>query len=45
MCAYNAIYGIPACASPINNAITRGEWGWDGVSTLSLGVLDLLRRD
>ena len=23
MCAYNAIYGIPACASPINNASTH----------------------
>ena len=32
MCAYNAIFGIPACASPINNDIVRDEWGWDGVS-------------
>lgn len=30
MCAYNAIYGTPACASPINNDIVRDSWGWDG---------------
>jgi len=23
-------YGIPACASPINNAIVREEWQWGG---------------
>ena len=30
MCSYNAAYGIPSCAHPINNALVRGEWGWEG---------------
>lgn len=30
MCAYNAAYGIPACASPINNLVLRQQWGFNG---------------
>jgi hypothetical protein len=29
MCAYNAAYGILACASLLNNNLARVEWGWD----------------
>lgn len=30
MCSYNSQYGVPSCAHPINNALVRQEWGWDG---------------
>jgi beta-D-xylosidase 4 len=39
MCAYNAIYGVPACASPINNGIVRDEWGWDGMFISDCGAI------
>eukprot|EP01051_Picozoa_sp_SAG22_P007921 SAG22_NODE_576_length_8982_cov_21.167736_4_plen_220_part_00 len=29
-CAYNALYGVPACANRVNNEIVRDEWGWEG---------------
>ncbi len=30
MCAYNAIDGVPACASPLLASRVRGEWGFQG---------------
>jgi len=30
MCAYNAAYGIPSCASPLTDLVLRQQWGWDG---------------
>lgn len=30
MCAYNAIDGIPACATPMLQTRIRGTWGFDG---------------
>ena len=40
MCAYNALYGVPACASPLNNEIARGAWGWDGFVISDCGAVD-----
>eukprot|EP00040_Diaphanoeca_grandis_P037541 m.245586 g.245586 ORF g.245586 m.245586 type:complete len:1015 (+) comp33837_c3_seq28:144-3188(+) len=39
MCAYNAIYGEPSCASTINNDIARDEWGWDGFVISDCGAV------
>jgi len=33
MCAYNAVNGIPACASNFLNDTLRGAWGFDGYIT------------
>lgn len=31
MCSYNAVNGIPNCASDyLNNQIARGQWGFEG---------------
>ncbi len=30
MCAYNAVHGIPACASPLMADRVRGRWGFRG---------------
>jgi len=40
MCAYNAIYGVPACASNLTNLLARGEWGWEGMVTSDCGAVD-----
>jgi hypothetical protein len=46
--ADNALYGTPACASPVNNDLARGEWGWDGfvISVRGMGscLESLLRK-
>jgi beta-glucosidase-like glycosyl hydrolase len=42
MCAYNALYGIPACASPVNNALVRAEWGWDGFVISDCGAVSMI---
>ena len=39
MCAYNALYGIPACANPVNNEIARDAWGWDGFVISDCGAV------
>jgi beta-glucosidase-like glycosyl hydrolase len=40
MCAYNALYGIPACASPVNNEVARAAWGWDGFVISDCGAIN-----
>jgi beta-glucosidase-like glycosyl hydrolase len=40
MCAYNALYGAPACASPVNNDVARAEWGWDGFVISDCGAVE-----
>ena len=40
MCSYNAAYGIPSCAHPINNALVRKEWGWDGFFISDCNAID-----
>ena len=44
MCAYNAINGVPACASPLLGKLRR-EWGFDGYITSDCGALGDAERD
>jgi beta-glucosidase len=40
MCAYNAIYGVPACASPLLlKQKLRGAWGFQGFVTSDCGAI------
>ncbi len=46
MCAYNAIDGIPACASPMLASRVRGEWGLTGhVVTDCAALADFFKSD
>jgi len=40
MCSYNAINGVPTCASPLLNATLRGNWGFDGYVTSDTGAVN-----
>ena len=41
MCAYNAIYGKPACASDLLlKTIVRGDWKFNGFVTSDCGAID-----
>ena len=33
MCSYNALNGVPTCASPFLRDVLRGEWGFSGYIT------------
>jgi len=44
MCAYNAINGVPACASPLLSKL-RHDWGFDGYITSDCGALGDAERD
>ena len=39
MCSYNAINGVPTCASEPLNELLRGTWGFDGYSTSDSGAI------
>lgn len=47
MCAYNALYGVPACASPfLMQERLRDDWGFDGyVVTDCGGAANIYRED
>ncbi len=46
MCAYNAIDGIPACASPLMAQRLRGDWGFDGhVVSDCAAIADFFKPD
>jgi beta-glucosidase len=46
MCAYNAIDGVPACASPLLAATVRGKWGFAGhVVSDCAAVADFFRNN
>ena len=41
MCAYNALYGKPACASELLlNDVLRGDWKFNGFVTSDCGAID-----
>lgn len=44
MCSYNALNGIPTCASPFLRDVLRGEWGFTGYITSDTGALDDIWR-
>jgi len=45
MCAYNAVNGIPSCASPfLLQRTLRGEWGFHGYVTSDCGAVDDIFR-
>lgn len=39
MCSYNALNGVPTCASQALNATLRGAWGFDGYVTSDSGAV------
>ena len=43
MRAYNALYGVPACANTANNEIARDGWGWDGFVISDCGAVRQVR--
>lgn len=46
MCAYNAIDGIPACASPLLDNRLRKDWGFSGhIVTDCSAMVDFFRSD
>jgi beta-glucosidase len=41
MCAYNAVYGKPACASPeLLQQLVRKDWGFEGFVVSDCGAID-----
>ncbi len=45
MCAYNAVNGVPSCASPfLLQKTLRGEWGFHGYVTSDCGAVDDIFR-
>ena len=41
MCSYNAVNGVPSCASRGFNAhMLRKLWGWEGVMVSDCGAID-----
>jgi beta-glucosidase len=40
MCAYNAVRGDPACASPLLYSTLRGKWGFAGYAVSDCGAID-----
>ena len=45
MCSYNAAYGKPTCADPMNNAIVRDVWGFDGLFVSDCTALELMQNE
>jgi beta-glucosidase len=46
MCAYNAIDGIPACATPMLNGLVRKDWGFTGhVVSDCAAIADFFKED
>jgi beta-glucosidase-like glycosyl hydrolase len=40
MCSYNAVNGIPTCASPMLTTVLRDTWGFTGYVTSDSGALE-----
>ena len=40
MCSYNALNGVPTCASAFLNDVLRNKWGFKGYSTSDSGALE-----
>ncbi len=45
MCSYNAVNGVPACASTKLNATLRGEWGFDGYVSSDTGAVSDIYKE
>lgn len=46
MCAYNAIDGVPACATPMLNQLIRREWGFTGhIVSDCAAIADFFKED
>jgi beta-glucosidase-like glycosyl hydrolase len=44
MCSYNAINGVPTCASAMLNHTLRASWGFDGYITSDTGAVEDIYR-
>ena len=45
MCSYNAVNGVPSCASRgLINDLARGAWGFDGYVTSDCGAIDDIKH-
>ena len=42
MCSYNALNGIPTCASAFLTSVLRGEWGFEGYVTSDSGSVEAI---
>jgi beta-glucosidase-like glycosyl hydrolase len=40
MCSYNAVNGVPTCASGFLSSVLRGQWGFTGYITSDSGALE-----
>lgn len=40
MCSYNAVNGVPTCASSSLTTVLRGQWGFDGYITSDSGAVE-----
>jgi hypothetical protein len=45
MCSYNAINGVPTCASPLLNKVLREVWGFDGYVTSDTGAIESIYKE
>ncbi len=39
-CSYNAVNGVPTCASAFLTSVLRGSWGFDGYITSDSGAIE-----
>jgi xylan 1,4-beta-xylosidase len=39
MCSYNAVNGVPTCASPLLDSVLRGQWNFSGYVTSDTGAV------
>eukprot|EP01061_Rhynchopus_euleeides_P036336 TRINITY_DN6126_c0_g2_i2.p1 TRINITY_DN6126_c0_g2~~TRINITY_DN6126_c0_g2_i2.p1 ORF type:complete len:781 (+),score=313.29 TRINITY_DN6126_c0_g2_i2:68-2410(+) len=42
MCSYNAVNGIPACASPFLSHVMRDVWGFEGYVSSDTGAVEFM---
>jgi beta-D-xylosidase 4 len=45
MCSYNAVNGVPTCASPFLTKVLRDTWGFQGYVTSDSGALENIHDD
>jgi xylan 1,4-beta-xylosidase len=45
MCSYNALNGVPTCASSFLTQVLRDTWGFDGYVTSDSGALENIAND
>ena len=45
MCSYNAVNGVPTCASDFLTSVLRGKWGFDGYISSDTGAIEDIYKE